>query len=75
METLLRILDGICPEEHLTEESDLTDSRLLESLNMVTLITDINHAFDISIPAEEIVPENFCSVRAIYDMIERIDEA
>lgn len=75
METLLRVLNDICPEEHLTADSDLTGSRLLESLNMVTLITDLNHAFDISIPAEEIVPENFTSVAAIYAMIRRIDEA
>jgi len=43
-------------------------------LDNVTLITEINSEFDISIPAEEIMPENFNSVKAIYDLICRLEE-
>ena len=48
---------------------------MLDSLDIVTLITEINSAYDVSIPAEEILPENFRSAKAIYDLITRLDEA
>ena len=41
---------------------------------MLEIITEINSTFDVSIPAEEIVPENFCSAEAIYALITRLDE-
>ena len=47
----------------------------VDSLDIVTLITEINDAFDISIPAEEIIPENFNSAAAIWSLIEKLDEA
>ena len=54
---------------------DLIGDGVLDSLDIVTLITEINSAYDVSIPAEEILPENFRSAKAIYDLITRLDEA
>ena len=53
----------------------LIDDGILDSLDIVTLITEINDVFDVSIPAEEIVPENFNSARAIMALINKLDEA
>ena len=74
MEQLLEILKGMHPEVDFDEELDLIEEGVLDSLDIVTLITEINTTFDVSIPAEEVVPENFCSARAIYALIERLDE-
>lgn len=75
MEALLRILKDLHPDVDFAVETDLIGDGVLDSLDIVTLITEINSAYDVSIPAEEILPENFCSVQAIYDLILRLDEA
>ena len=74
MEKLLDILKEIHPDVDFASEQDLIGEGILDSLDIVTLITEINSVFDVSIPAEEILPENFCSAEAIYALIERLDE-
>ena len=74
MEQLLNILKEMHPDVDFTEDRDLIEEGVLDSLDIVTLITEINTAFDVSIPAEEVIPENFCSVDAIWTLIQRLDE-
>lgn len=74
MDQLLAILESLHPCMNIGENDDLIGSGLLDSLDIVTLITEINSAFDVNIPAEEILPENFCSAKAIYALIQRLDE-
>jgi len=74
MEALLKILKSMHPEVDFTAEDDLIGNGVLDSLDIVTLITEINAEFDISIPAEEIMPENFNSAEAIYALISRLEE-
>lgn len=75
MEELLRILKEMHPEVDFDTADDLIGDGVLDSLDIVTLITEINSAYDVNIPAEEILPENFSSAKAIYDLITRLDEA
>ena len=74
MEQLLEILKQLHPDVDFTLEEDLIGDGILDSLDIVTLITEINCAFDVSIPAEEVIPENFASAEAILALIERLDE-
>lgn len=74
MEQLLEILKQLHPDVDFTLEEDLIGDGILDSLDIVTLITEINCTFDVSIPAEEIIPENFASADAILALIERLDE-
>ncbi len=74
MDKLIKILKGMHPEVDFDTEDDLIGNGVLDSLDIVTLITEINSEFDVSIPAEEVVPENFCSANAIFALIERLDE-
>ena len=74
METLLEILEDLHPDVDFTSEEALIDDGILDSLDIVTLITEINDKFDISIPAEEIIPENFNSAAALMALIEKLDE-
>lgn len=74
METLLQILNELHPDVDFTAENALIDDGVLDSLDIVTLITEINDKFDVEIPAEEILPENFNSATALYALIRRIDE-
>ena len=75
MEELMRILGELHPDVDFNTADDLSGDGVLDSLDIVTLITEINSAYDVSIPAEEILPENFRSAKAIYDLITRLDEA
>ena len=52
----------------------LIDDGILDSFDIVTLIAEINDEFDVTIPAEEIVPENFNSAETIWNLIQRLDE-
>jgi acyl carrier protein len=73
MEELLEILEGLHPDVDYETCDTLIDDGILDSLDIVTLITDINDAFDVAIPPEEILPENFNSAKALFALIERLD--
>ena len=70
----MEILEQMHPDVDFESEEDLIGDGVLDSLDIVTLITEINDTFDVSIPAEEVVPENFCSMDAIWALIQRLDE-
>ena len=74
MEKLLEILSGIHPEVDFETNEELIDDGILDSLDIVTIVTEIDAEMGVSIPAEEIVPENFNSVKALMELIERLDE-
>ena len=74
MDQLLQILEQMHPDVDFEEATDLIGDGVLDSLDIVTLITEINSTFDVSIPADEVIPENFCSASAIYSLICRLDE-
>ncbi len=75
MNKLLEILCRLHEDVDFENEKELIDDGILDSLDIVTLITEINDIFDVSIPAEEIIPDNFNSAEAIMTLINKIDEA
>jgi len=74
MEQLLEILSDLHPEIDFEEYTTLIDDGVLDSFDIVSLISEINEAFDVVISAEHIVPENFNSAEALYALIERLEE-
>ena len=74
MEQLIEILKELHPDVDFYTAEGLIDDGILDSLDMVTLVTEINDKFDVSIPAEEIIPENFNSAEALFELIEKLDE-
>ena len=74
MEQLIEILKELHPDVDFWTADGLIDDGILDSLDMVTLVTEINDKFDVSIPAEEIIPENFNSAEALFALIEKLDE-
>ena len=74
MEDLMNILKQMHPDVDFSTATDLVDEGILDSLDIVTLVTEIHAEFDVTIPAEEIVPENFNSADALMALIERLDE-
>lgn len=74
MEDLLEILTDLHPDIDFTEEDRLIDNGILDSFDIVTLISEIGENFDVTISAEYIVPENFNSAQALWELIEKLED-
>lgn len=55
-------------------EKALIDDRLLDSFGVITLVSELEDAFDIDIEASEMTPDNFNSAESIYNMVKRLQE-
>ena len=74
MEELIKLLNELHEDVDFENEDALVDDGIIDSLDIVTLVTEINDRFDVSIPPEEIIPDNFNSARALWDLICSLDE-
>ena len=74
MEELLEILTDLHPEVDFETCDKLVDDKIIDSFDIVSIISEISEQFDVVIPAEEIIPENFNSAEALYDLIQRLEE-
>lgn len=75
MEELLSILRALHPEVDFEACDTLIDDKILDSIDIVTLVAEIGSEFDVEVPAEELTPENFNSAKALWAMVQRLDEA
>ena len=74
MEELLDILSEIKDDVDFETEDRLIDDGILDSFDILQIISALNDEFDISIPASEIIPENFNSAESLWDMVQRLQE-
>lgn len=74
MDRLLKILNSIHPDVDFEEKENLISEGILDSFDIVTLVTEITEEFDITFGAKDIVPENFNSVKALYALIQKLEE-
>ena len=72
MKELEKILASLHPEMDFSSPHRLVDEGILDSIDIVTLVGEIDEIYGVSIPVEQIVPENFESVESIYKMIQRL---
>lgn len=69
MEELMEILGEICPDVEFEEETALIDDGILSSFDILSIISEIGDTFDITLTPAEIIPENFNSAEAMWEMI------
>ncbi len=74
MDELMDILMEINPDIDYEVETDLIDGKNLDSLSILTLITEICDVFDIEIGPKWMRNENFNSIDAMWKMIQAIQE-
>ena len=74
MEELLEILHDLNEDVDYEHCDSLVDDGILTALEMVMLISEISSRMGVNLPPEEIVPENFNSVKSIMALIERAKE-
>ena len=74
MSDLLEILEDLHPEVDFEQETGLVDKKILDSFDIITIISEIADQFDVTIPAKEIIPENFNSAKALWALVERRED-
>lgn len=69
--TILEILANLRPEFDFTEDVNFIEQGMLDSFDVVTLVSELDSKFGISIDGIDIVPENFSSVESIVNLLKK----
>lgn len=72
MEKLMQILQDIRPDVDFENETALIDDGLLDSFDVVSIISELDDAFDVQIRITELDPENFNSAESIWNLIQEL---
>lgn len=70
-EQVLNILRELCPGIDFETETALIDDGLVDSLDIVSIVSEFMDAFDVELSVEDLQPENFNTVDAMVEMIQR----
>lgn len=71
MERLMAILNDARPDLDFEKEDKLIDDEILDSFDIITIVGEINSVFDININVGDLLPENFNSAKAIWQIIQK----
>lgn len=74
MDKILEILREIDDSVDYEKETGLITDRILDSFGVISLVSELEAAFDIRIDASEMTPENFNSMQTLWEMIQRLKE-
>ena len=72
MAELIEILEDIQPDADYETCTTLIDDGILDSFAILSIVSELEDAFDIRITPAEIIPENFNSAKALYAMVQRL---
>ena len=72
MEKILSLLQEIRSDVDFEKETQLIDGGILDSFDIIEIVSTFNDAFDIEIDVDELMPENFNTVAAMQQLIERL---
>ena len=74
MEKLIEMLEDLNPDVDFSTEEKLIDGGLLDSMAILSLVSDLEDEFGVEITPVELVPANFNSAAAMWNMIQRLQE-
>ena len=69
MNKIISILSEIRPEFDFTKSQDFISDGLLDSFDMISLVTELDKEFSISIDGIDIVPDNFTNLESIAALL------
>ena len=72
MERLIELLQDIKEDIDFENETALIDDELLDSFDILQIISAIDDEFEVAIPAAMIIPDNFNSAEALWNMIQEL---
>lgn len=74
MNELLEILEEIKPDIDYSTEDKLIDNGLIDSLSILSLVSELEDVFDIEIGPVDLVPVNFNSAESMWSMIQKLQK-
>lgn len=72
MEDFITLLEDVRDDIDFVNATALIDDKVLSSFDIIQIIAAIDDEYDIAIPATEIIPANFNSAKAMYELVERL---
>lgn len=75
MEQMIEILEDIQPGVDYANCTTLIDDGILESFAILSIVGELEDVFGVSLTPAEIVPENFNSAQALWDMVQRLQKS
>lgn len=73
-EEIMEILEELRPDVEFENEKKLIDDGILDSFDIVSLVGELNNAFDVAINVEDLLPENFNCVDAMVELVQHLQE-
>jgi len=70
-EQIVKILTELRPEFDFNQDVDFIEEGMLDSFDVVNLVSELDALFGISIDGVDILPENFASVEAIENLLKK----
>ena len=72
MEKLLEILKNVRPDVDFENETALIDDGILDSFDVVSIISELDNEFDVQVRINELDPENFNSAESIWNLVQEL---
>ena len=72
MEELIRIMSEIRPDLDFTKEDKLIDDDILDSFDIISIVSEVNDFFHVELNVNDLLAENFNSAAALYDLIQKM---
>ena len=74
LDDVIGVLEDIQEDVDYATCTTLIDDRILNSFDILAIVSAADDEFDVTIPAKDIVPENFNSAQALCALIQRLAE-
>ena len=72
LDDVFEMLEEVEEDIDYENVTTLIDEKYFDSFDIIATINAIDEEFDVTVPAKDIVPENFNSAAAIHAMILRL---
>ena len=71
-ERVLQILQEVRHDVDFEKETKLIDDGILDSFDIIAVVSELNENFEIEITADEMEPENFNTLDAVVELVESL---
>ncbi len=72
MDRILDVLEDVRPDVDFKNEKKLVDGGVLDSFDIIAIVNGLAEEFDVEIDIDDLLPENFNSVEAMWELIQKL---
>ena len=74
MQKIIEILSDMKPGVDFAEQYNMIEDGILTSMDVLMLVSELEEEFDVEIGLKEVIPANFCSAEAIFNLVQRLQD-